>query len=379
MAAKKNSTPSSEERILVWPDFQSTFNQEAVSVYFDDLSHVIDSIFVFKFEFERIIEDIDNIRDYSEKKWVDAVKQRFRRNKEEAEKRGNTEKAIMFSKLIANWNAMDNVALIKELYRKCMELLNAYLFAYQDIYERQRCRTLTGKKYESIVTPYFKMFPEQISKALNMELTYETRLKTWYSFVQKLITRAESLDSYELETFYDIYGCKFIVSNGVPKVIDGKMYDYASAEMDCYKIANQVIYSFMKIGAEPLISRNVGPVSELIKPEYRKFLKDYINNPKPNNYQALHIAFSLCVAQNENLYIIFEVQIQSKVMALRSKTEASHLIYKQNSKLDLKFDPTLVILSDFLAKLVDRKLEIEDTGGLLIPKELCKKKTYYKS
>ena len=130
---------------------------------------------------------------------------------------------------------------------------------------------------------YISQIKDDISKLLSKENIYFTinsRIKTIYSIYEK-INRGKTIDN-----IYDILAIRIVVDN-----VD-----------DCYNVLDKLLNSFEQIPGR---------------------FKDYILNPKDNNYQSLHI--TLKDSNNR----IFEVQIRTKSMDINAKIgTADHEKYK---------------------------------------------------
>ena len=270
------------------------------------------------------------------------------------------EKKAKYEKLISTWSPINNLNLAKNVYRKAYDIISRYVFAYRDMILRETADE------ESEVVPFFKALPEPIARALNKKVIYESRLKTWKSVIEKLVTRMESLDTTELEAFYDVYGCSFTLTEKGEGGIES-----------AYKLANQFCRAIEKMGCLLLEPRYVGPTDSRIRPEYRKFVKDYVNNPKATGYQALHICFSL-TTPNGNI-IKAECQISTASIKSRANDENGHRQYKMDSKIPIEWDFQNLEFDDdeFIYELDENgKPIIIDYAGILKHKSLTKSKIF---
>ena len=350
---------------LLWPDFQKTFEGQ---------DKLLDVMKAYQGELKRISEIFMRLRNYNSEEWVENAKARFNELAKKFEKKGKEQKATRYKKLARTWTVEKNIGLVESIYEESIKLVDRYITAYEDFSKRQKN---TGtRKTNSIVTPFIKSLYDPVYEDLNYHMRFESRLKTWYSFIQKLITRAEMLDLKELLTYYDIYGIKAIISNGIiTRDDEGNHEDYFNAENDCYKCMNTLIHQCMSAGAKPIGAKLVGATSESIWEEYRPFVKDYISNPKENGYKALHASFEITINRRK---FFFEIQVCSQLMALKSKTQASHKKYKKDSKLDLEFDSSKVLIEGYTEDVCDGEIIIEDVVGLLKPLPLTKPRLYDK-
>ncbi len=348
--------PSCEmDTFLIYPDFQKTFEGH-MGLY----GVILD----YKNQFERLYETMD--RSYWEsQKMVDFAKNRFVALSEAAKTEGQRDKYL---RLYENWTAEDNLHLAQNLYRANLEILERYAYSYDDI----RSREDTKAKTASLISKFFNSLADPIAKEVNLEFDFESRFKSWHSTVEKMLTKTESLDLSELQEFNDIYACRFVVSSGV-----GNDSDYPGAESECFMMMNIVIRHILKLGGSLLRIKDVGETSDQIWSEYRNNVKDYISNPKPNGYKALHCCFEIPI---KNRKIRFEVQVLSCWMMHNNEVFAPHLLHKENTKVQLKFDPTLVQLRKFYAGYrEDGSLVVTDRGeGLLEPKKISTHKWYHK-
>lgn len=351
--------PDEPEKFLIYPDFQLSFEGQ---------STLYGVIMDYKSKFERLFDTMDQIRDWRAPMWVAFSKERFH---ELAQAAKEPEQQQKFEKLSVVWTPEDNYELAKQLYKANLDILEQYAFAYADIRIREDSKKPNNA---SVITPLFNKLPDPISMELNLELEFESRFKTWYSAIQKLITKTEMLNLGELQSFNDIYACRFIVSSGVGTDLE---HDYEGAERDCYKTMNVVIRHIYKLGGKLLDIKTVGKTSNLIWPEYEGKIKDYIENPKSNNYRGLHACFEIPIG---NRKIKFEVQVLSFFMYYTNERDAPHFSHKLETKRELAFDPTLVRLQKFAAGYRnDGSLLVIDRGeGLLEPKALSAHKWYHK-
>lgn len=360
MAQRNNNHLSLEkceyDTFLVYPNFQASF---------DGHSGLYGAVMDYKSQFERLLDTMDEIRDWKSSAMLAYT---LRRLKALARKAKSEEQRSKYEEMAKQLTPEGVYELARQLYKMNIDILERFAFALYDILSRED----TKKNSASIVTPFFNKLSTPIAMELNLELEFESRLKTWKKIVQKMITKSETLDVDELENFNDIYGCRFVVSSSVSTADD-----YANAENECYKTLNVVIRHIEKLGGNLLPISSVGDASEQIWTEYRPFIKDYIANPKSNGYRALHACFEIAI---QNKKIRFEVQVASCYMMHANELLAPHSTHDKNTKKELEFDPTKVRLRKFYAsKREDGTILVSDRGeGLLVPKELSAHKWYHK-
>ena len=356
MAENIVDSPSREfDTFLVYPDFQKTFEGH-MGLY----GVIID----YKTQFERLYETMNQIRDWKSKQMVDFVKMRYRKLAESCK---NEDQKNMYLRRVEIWTEEDNYILAKNLYEANLAILKRYAYSYDDIRRREETKAKTASE----ISKFFNSISDPIAKEVNLEFDFESRFKSWYSTVQKMLTKSELLDLSELQNFNDIYACRFVVSSGV-----GYDSDYHDAESDCFMIMNIVIRHILKLGGSLLRIQNVGETSDQIWSEYRDNVKDYISNPKTNGYRALHCCFEIPI---KNRNIKFEVQVLSCWMMHNNELLAPHFSHKNKTKLQLQFDPTSVYLRGFYAGYRGSDLVVTERGeGLLEPKKISTHKWYHK-
>ena len=193
---------------------------------------------------------------------------------------------------------------------------------------------------------------EALNSILPCDISVYGRKKAFYSYVNKL------QEAEDVRDVKDIYAIRI--------VIDDSLLGIESAIQQCYISAKALIKYYQDKGYTPETLREKGVTGELddgveiyiptedIIPNficaYRKFLKDYIANPKSNGYQSLHLRF-----QKDGKTI--DVQIRTSTMDVYSESGgASHEgIYKppvdydflKNIHIDgLEYDNDANILRD---------------------------------
>ena len=150
---------------------------------------------------------------------------------------------------------------------------------------------------------------KDITKALeeeNIKGEISGRAKHYYSIYKKIIKENKTIDK-----IYDLYGIRIIVSK----------------ESDCYAIKH-ILEQIWEIEKDPATKK--------------LRIKDFIQNPKANGYQSLHINFRV---QDK----IIEVQIRtSKMNQIAESGVAKHWKYKENER-DKKLDKKIDLLRQALA------------------------------
>lgn len=277
--------------------------------------------------------------------------------------------------LNSKWSDEQKAEVLK-LYEYFENYFDRYYRSYRDIMSREKIDESEDKEEDistSVITPFFKELPIGISKQVpHISFTFSGRFKTFDSFSQKAITIIESRSLEELESFYDLHACKFMVSS---YACPDNEHDYPTAELECYEMMNILIhYLITEKKCNPMKAKYVGPTSENIREEYRAFVKDYIYNPKKSGYKALHASFSVEFNGHNHF---FEVQIVSKHMeAMNNKGDAAHKNHKTNTKIPFKIDYSKVQFPDFEWDSNDPTAIPIDDAGLVIPKELTKRKVF---
>ena len=154
-----------------------------------------------------------------------------------------------------------------ELYEYLEKYYERYYRSYRDIMAREKLDEFEGSRKEistSVITPFFKELPIGISKQVpHISFTFSGRFKTFDSFSQKAITIIESRSLEELESFYDLHACKFMVSS---YACPDNEHDYHTAELECYEMMNILIhYLITEKKCNPMKAKYVGPTSENIR------------------------------------------------------------------------------------------------------------------
>lgn len=135
-----------------------------------------------------------------------------------------------------------------------------------------------------------------------------------------------------LAKILDVLGFRIIIGNGIKD-------DMASVEC-CYKILTEIINFFVyqkncyPLEAEPLTDAKfikedypqiIVPSKPLLPSEFAINVKDYIQNPKENGYQSLHVV----IHSPSGFY--FEIQIRTQAMHFHAEfLTARHDNYKDS-------------------------------------------------
>lgn len=171
--------------------------------------------------------------------------------------------------------------------------------SYSDIAKKVAAKRTEREQYvESLITT----LKDKLASA-GIEAEVEGRPKSFYSIYRKMY-----LQNKEFGQIYDLIALRVIVKT----------------KLDCYIV--------------------MGMVHELWKPIFNRF-KDYINSPKPNNYQSLHT--TVIDEQGET----FEVQIRTEEMhRIAEYGVAAHWKYKEGTadEKDNSFDALMVKLRALL-------------------------------
>ncbi|MBP3596297.1 MAG: RelA/SpoT domain-containing protein [Clostridia bacterium] len=260
-----------------------------------------------------------------------------------------------------------------KLYDYFESYLERFYISYRDIMSREKIDENNEAKTTSVITPFFKKLPIEISKTLpHISFVFSGRFKSFHSFLEKAITILESRDENQLETYFDLHACKFKVSSYACPDHDT---DYDSAEEECYELMNALItYLIEEENCIPMKAKYVGPTSEKIQKQFRMYVKDYISNPKKKGYRALHASFELNLNARK---LFFEVQIVSRFMEAKNNAgDTAHHVHKRDSKIPLQINYDNVHYSDFEWNMMDPTAKPEDDAGIVQPKELSKSKFF---
>ncbi len=171
--------------------------------------------------------------------------------------------------------------------------------SYNDIAKKV---ALKRTEREAYVQELIEKLREKL-KSAGIEADIEGRPKSFYSIYRKMY-----LQNKEFGQIYDLIALRVIVKT----------------KLECYIV--------------------MAMVHELWKPIFNRF-KDYINSPKPNNYQSLHT--TVIDDHGET----FEVQIRTEEMhRIAEYGVAAHWKYKEGTtdKTDTSFDALMVKLRSLL-------------------------------
>lgn len=156
------------------------------------------------------------------------------------------------------------------------------------------------------------------------------RQKNWKSYNEKIRLFLQS--GRPLAKILDILGFRIIIGNGLTD-------DFSSIEC-CYKVLNEILNFFVyqkdcyPLEAEPRIDSDfcqedhpqlVVPKKSLLIEDFIINVKDYIQNPKANGYQSLHVVIHSPSGMN------FEIQIRTQAMHFHAEyLTACHAAYKDS-------------------------------------------------
>ena len=171
--------------------------------------------------------------------------------------------------------------------------------AYNDISKKVAQKRAEREKY---VQSLIDTLQEKL-KSAGIEADVQGRPKSFYSIYRKMY-----LQNKEFGQIYDLIALRVIVKT----------------KLECYIV--------------------MAMVHELWKPIFNRF-KDYINSPKPNNYQSLH---TTVIDENGET---FEVQIRTEEMhRIAEYGVAAHWKYKEGTtgEKDSSFDALMVKLRSLL-------------------------------
>lgn len=261
----------------------------------------------------------------------------------------------------------DIIGNFKCLMTEFLALQERYIDSYQELLERERSGNSTG------IVKFFKDLGSPIA-AQNPKISFDfsSRFKSYFRFIQKCMTKLETMELLQVRTIQDLQAMKLTVHSAIPK---SNVIDYESAQDECYELFNSTVKLIMELGGILLPVQIVGVADDRVNPLYRNMMKDYIKNPKFTvkedgskiiDYQALHSAFEIKIKGKTKK---FELQVNSLLMQKMAK---DHTAYKVGSKLDIPIDFSRIIYPDFLGESVDR-------CGLLTAKEITKLRTYQRT
>lgn len=280
--------------------------------------------------------------------------------------RNYTEIILMNITKYKDCNSQEEIDIARYLLAEFLNLQDRYIDSYKDLISRESMRKTTGffKFFKDLEVPIAQKNP-------NITFDFFSRFKSYYKFIQKCITKLETLDLAEVLTIFDIQAMKLTVHTYAPV---SKFEDYETAHDECYQIFNNTVELIREHGGELIQLKSVGPSDQRVNILYQNMIKDYIKNPKTRidendnqiiDYQALHAAFEIVLDRKKKK---FEIQVNSLFM---HENAYPHDQYKLGSKLLLPVDFSKIMYSDFLSEKSDR-------CGLLIAKEITKIKKFQK-
>ena len=166
-------------------------------------------------------------------------------------------------------------------------------------------KMLTNKSFIKEVRKYFDQIYKELEKT-NLLFKLDGRRKSLHSFEQKV---AKELSQGNLTEVKDIYAFRIII------------FDQPNADMQaiCYSVMDQLIESMSTAGFLPKRAKKAVSTRSI-------YLKDYIEHPKCNGYQSLHVIF-----EHVDSGHMFEVQVRSLSMHKEAESGiASHSEYKKD-------------------------------------------------
>lgn len=192
-----------------------------------------------------------------------------------------------------------------KLFDKLHNRYLKYIDAYKPIY---------FKHLESELTALHDKFP-------NVDFIMHARIKSFDGYTEKF---ERKLKEGKTGNVYDLYAKKYIIIS----------VDSCTVE----EVLTDMCYEFEKF----LLDFNSKNFADL--PAKRK---DYIEEPKANNYQAIHVTF-----QSKTHKDLFEeTQIKTSRMHLCADCgEANHRVYKSRAEFNLKKVPVYFTSTDFKNK-----------------------------
>lgn len=241
-----------------------------------------------------------------------------------------------------------SLKLVGNLYRKAIysgndlpEVLDIFISLLLE-QKDEMCQTISSEfiRYKNVVLNrrFFRTLRSQIDDLYNllmrflpkkMTFTIECRRKGFESTVKKVLLyylEGSSIDLYDLLAF---------------RVVDDSLDSEEVLIKHCYSIKTICIDYFIKKKLCTLCtpSKQVGS---------DPLAKDYIEEPKSNGYQSIHLAFKAKAPRNET----FEVQIRTLQMHEDAEVgKASHTEYKDEKYQAVEkyiwFDPKKVHLPNF--------------------------------
>lgn len=179
----------------------------------------------------------------------------------------------------------------------------------------------------------YKFALEEISTKVNI-LKEEFRLVHEYNPIEHVITRVKSVDSIISK----------VEKKGLPlslDIIKEHIRDIAGIRIICSFVSD--IYR---------ISEMIQKQSDIQVVE----VKDYINNPKQNGYQSLHIVMKIPVYMSDRKEDVF-VEMQIRTIAMEFWASLEHKIYYKYNKRVPKRLMDELLEAALTASELDRKME----------------------
>lgn len=227
------------------------------------------------------------------------------------------------------------------------------------------------KRIQTICNSLFKVLRE----IPDLPLIFEGRIKSLLSTEKKILTYQSK--GIPLDQVRDFIGLRLIL------LLDNTENNI----FRCYSIMKIIIEFCIKNGFipcshEPVIGTsgfNSKKHANIIVPEkeeiesifkYGNYIKDYIQNPKVNGYQSLHVIFYEPSSKEH-----FEIQLRTLPMHMHAEMgDAKHGRYKKDKycNSDISFDKSKIHVKGYV---VDENGNTMDYAGLEVSRQIFQRST----
>lgn len=198
-----------------------------------------------------------------------------------------------------------------------LENLSVKLGYPDDYYKLEKLLTESRKKCEKL----FSTFAEPIKAMLDdigIEHTFKFRMKSIYSTWRKM-----RVDNKRFDDVYDLFAARIIYKPLSPHAIAEGLADSIEA---CDSAAHVVHQTIDEIDAERMTCWRIYATISMLYRIHPGRIKNWINNPRPSGYQALHLT-----AMGPGGHWM-EVQIRSERMDYEAEHgKAAHWKYKRET------------------------------------------------
>lgn len=254
---------------------------------------------------------------------------------------------------------------IVELYAKDLAVSESQIDIFHSSFLVNYMSLITNNEFlDRYVTIFRAMYLAIISKFPNVTIVFKGRIKSLrrveekinryiikyvneYYILHDIFPNEDDVVKY-LYRFRDLMAFRIIVSlpschlKKFNNVEDLEMFKQ-EREIDYLRQIVNFVYKFLTTnGLDAVIASQLVDVTSIsttknINNKIAKYLKDYIQSPKPNGYRAIHICFSDRFFKSETgIPMFIEFQFQTKSMNDFTSFDSDHVSYEMNQKESIK-------------------------------------------